>query len=431
MAQRLNPADDDFEVCFAKLVSASRGAVADVHKAVAEVLSEVAEKGDEALVQYTEEFDHHETTAETLRITDDEIRAAVAQVSSEDRAALDLAAARIKTYHQRQMPKDDIYKDDQGVELGGRWRPIQAVGIYVPGGKASYPSSVLMNAVPARVAGVDRLVMCVPTPRGKLNPLVLAAAAISGVDEIYRVGGSQAIAAMAYGTDTIVPVHKIVGPGNAYVAEAKRQVFGKVGIDLIAGPSEILVVADGQNNPEHTAWDLLAQAEHDETAQSILITDDHSFGDKVAASMAKHLKTLESTAIAHESWTEHGAIITVANLMEEAPALINALAPEHLMLAVDDPDAMFEKVDHAGAVFLGRLTPEAIGDYVAGSNHVLPTNRSARFSSGLTIFDFLKRTSIVRTDSAALAKIGPAAVRLAMAEGLPAHAASVSKRLKD
>ena len=430
MAQRLTLGNADFETRFAALVSAPRGSEQDVSRTVKEILSDVSARGDAALCEYTEKFDLHIVEASNLRISDDEIRAAIATVSTEDREALELAAARIKTYHTRQMPQDDRYTDELGVELGCRWTPLDAVGLYVPGGKASYPSSVLMNAVPAKTAGVKRIVMCVPTPRGEINPMVLAAAQIAGVDEIYRVGGAQAIGAMAFGTDTIVKVDKITGPGNAYVAEAKRQVFGKVGIDLIAGPSEILVVADAKNDPAITAMDLLSQAEHDETAQAILITDDVQFGDAVAAAMATHLKALPSGSVAIESWTDFGAIILVDDLTEQAPALVDALAPEHLLIATDDPDVIYDRVRHAGAIFLGRDTPEAIGDYVAGSNHVLPTNRSARFSSGLTLFEFLKRTSVVRTDSAALAKIGPAAVRLAEAEGLPAHAASVAKRLK-
>ncbi len=430
MAQRLNIHFKDFAEQFKALVETPRGSVANVSLTVSDILSDVAKRGDEAVCHYTNKFDGHVVEVGNLRIREDEVKAAIAQVDAADLEALKLAAGRIEAYHKRQMPTDDRYTDDAGVELGCRWTAIDAVGLYVPGGKASYPSSVLMNAVPAKVAGVSRLVMCVPTPNGELNPLVLAAADIAGVDEIYRIGGAQAIAAMAYGTDTIAAVDKIVGPGNAFVAEAKRQVFGKVGIDLIAGPSEILVVADGDNVARMTAIDLLSQAEHDETAQSILLTDDGEFADKVEKAIEEELKILPSAAIASKSWNDFGAIIVVGDLLDDAPALVDALAPEHLMIATDEPEALFERVKHAGAIFMGRSTPEAIGDYVAGSNHVLPTNRSARFSSGLTLFEFLKRTSVVRTDSAALAKIGPAAVRLADAEGLPAHATSVSKRLK-
>ncbi len=429
MPQRLNSLDANFAAAFDALVAQKRGASSDVAGVVSAIIKEVRSKGDTALRQYTEKFDGLKLDPAGLRITAEEIESACAAVDADARAALELAARRIEAYHKRQMPKSERYTDDAGVELGGRWTPIEAVGLYVPGGKASYPSSVLMNAVPARAAGVARIVMCVPTPKGALNPLVLVAAKIAGVDEIYRVGGAQAVAAMAYGTDTIKPVDKIVGPGNAFVAEAKRQVFGHVGIDMIAGPSEILVVADAKNDPTVTAIDLLSQAEHDETAQSILITDDATFADAVCAAVGGHLETLASAPLARQSWNDFGAVIVLRDL-DEAPALIDRLAPEHLMIATDDPEVIFDQVRHAGAVFLGRETPEAIGDYVAGSNHVLPTGRSARFSSGLTIFEFLKRTSIVRAGKAGLAALGPAAQRLAEAEGLPAHARSVSIRLE-
>lgn len=428
MPQRLNSLDANFATAFDALVAQKRGASPDVAAVVSAIIAEVRGKGDVALCQYTEKFDGLKLKPADLRITASEIESAYASVDAEARAALELAASRIEVYHKRQMPTSERYTDDVGVELGGRWTPIEAVGLYVPGGKASYPSSVLMNAVPARAAGVARVVMCVPAPKGVLNPLVLAAAKIAGVHEVYRVGGAQAVAAMAYGTDTIKPVDKIVGPGNAFVAEAKRQVFGHVGIDMIAGPSEILVVADAKNDPAVIAVDLLSQAEHDETAQSILITDDAGFADAVCAAVDDHLSTLASAPLARQSWNDFGAVIVVRDI-KESPSLIDRLAPEHLMIATDDPEAIFDQVHHAGAVFLGRETPEAIGDYVAGSNHVLPTGRSARFSSGLTIFAFLKRTSIVRAGEAGLAALGPAAQRLAEAEGLPAHARSVSIRL--
>jgi len=429
MTQRLDSSDQDFVAQFAALVTQKRGAAPDVARVVADIVADVVARGDKALCHYTEKLDGLAVSPAGLKISRDEIEAAYQSVDASARADLELAASRIEAYHKRQLPKDERYTDEEGIELGGRWTPIEAVGIYVPGGKASYPSSVLMNAVPARVAGVKRIAMCVPTPKGEINPLVLAAAKIAGVDEIYRLGGAQAVAALAYGTDTIPPVDKIVGPGNAYVAEAKRQVFGHVGIDMIAGPSEILVVADAKNDPQWTAIDLLSQAEHDEIAQSILITDDRGFANAVCEGVEDHLATLPSAPIARKSWEGFGAVVIVSNLEGEAPALIDQLAPEHLMIAAENPDGIFENVHHAGAVFLGRNTPEAIGDYVAGSNHVLPTGRSARFSSGLTIFEFIKRTSIVRVGEGGLAAIGPAAERLAEAEGLPAHARSIRIRL--
>ncbi|HWK46161.1 MAG TPA: histidinol dehydrogenase [Stellaceae bacterium] len=424
---RLDASAPGFEAAFRSLLDAQREADADVQAVVAEILADTRRRGDAALIDYTKRFDRHAVTAETLRITDAEIEAAVAACSAETIAALRLAAERIAAFHRRQVPDGFDYVDATGVRLGALWRPIAAVGLYVPGGTAAYPSSVLMNAVPAQVAGVERLVMVVPTPDGALNPLVLAAARLAGVHEIYRIGGAQAVAALAYGTATIRPVDKIVGPGNAYVAAAKRQVFGTVGIDMIAGPSEILVVADGANHPAWIAADLLSQAEHDASSQSILITDDAGFADRVAAEVAAQLLTLPRRAIAETSWRDHGAIIIVPDLTAAMP-LVDRLAPEHLELAVERPDELLAQVRNAGSVFLGRYTPEAIGDYVAGPNHVLPTARSARFSSGLGVLDFLKRTSFVGCDAASLAKIGPAAVTLAGAEGLGAHARSITIR---
>jgi histidinol dehydrogenase len=428
--RRLNAADADFERQFAGLVEESRDTAAEVDQTVTEILATVRAGGDAALVDYTRRFDRFPATIETLRISATEIDRAVAEIPAQTRAALELAAERITAFHRSQMPADRDTVDAAGVRLGWRWRPIEAVGLYVPGGTASYPSSVLMNALPAKVAGVDRLVMVVPTPDGTLNPLVLAAARLAGVDEIYRIGGAQAVAALAYGTETIRPVDKIVGPGNAYVAAAKRQVFGTVGIDTIAGPSEILVVADGQNDPAWIAADLLSQAEHDRVAQAILITDDAGFADAVVAAAADHLSRLPRQAIAAESWQRHGAIILVRSLDDAIP-LVDRIAPEHLELAVAEPDRMMERVRNAGAIFLGRHTPEAIGDYVAGPNHVLPTSRAARFASGLGVNDFVKRTTYVGCDPASLARIGPAACVLAEAEGLGAHALSVSIRLQN
>jgi histidinol dehydrogenase len=429
MTARLTSTDLGFAQAFDALVAQKRGAAPDVAADVSAILLDVRARGDEAVCHYTEKFDRVSLAPVDLRVTEATMNEAIHSIDAETRAALELAASRIEAYHREQLPTSGRRTDEAGVELGGRWTPIDAVGLYVPGGKASYPSSVLMNAIPACVAGVARIVMCVPAPGGNINPLVLAAAKLAGVNEVYCVGGAQAIAALAYGTATIAPVDKIVGPRNAYVAEAKRQVFGHVGIDMIAGPSEILVVADGKNAPALTAMDLLSQAEHDEVAQSILITDDPAFADAVAEKVDHHLETLPSAAVARRSWNDFGAIIKVGDLVADAPELIDRLAPEHLMIATGDPDALFERVRHAGAVFLGRHTPEALGDYVVGSNHVLPTARSARFSSGLTVLEFMKRTSIVRAGEAGLKAIGPAAVRLAEAEGLPAHAASVRMRL--
>ncbi|MBC8129253.1 MAG: histidinol dehydrogenase, partial [Rhizobiaceae bacterium] len=393
---------------------------ADVDAVVRDIVDRVRREGDAALIALTAKFDGLELSSETLRVGADEIEAAYAGTAPATLAALDLAHARISSHHARQMPRDERYTDALGVELGSRWTAVESVGLYVPGGAASYPSSVLMNAVPAKVAGVSRIAMVVPAQKGALNPLVLAAARIAGVDEIYRVGGAQAVAALAYGTATIAPVAKIVGPGNAYVATAKRQVFGKVGIDMIAGPSEVLVIADGSNDPDWIAADLLAQAEHDAAAQSILITDDARFADAVDAAVTRQLTMLERRETAAASWSDYGAIILVRDL-DEAPALADRIAAEHLEIAVDDPDALFARIRNAGAVFLGRHTPEVIGDYVGGSNHVLPTARSARFSSGLSVLDFVKRTSILKLGAEQLRALGPAAIELARVEGLGAH----------
>ncbi len=428
MPRKLDARRTGFPADFAALIAAQRDSAADVSAATAAIVADVKARGDAAVLDYTARFDKLTLTAATMRVTPEEIAAAVKAIDPATAEALALAAERIRSFHARHRPTDDDYVDAQGVGLGARWTAIGAVGLYVPGGKAAYPSSVLMNAIPAKVAGVDRLVMVVPAPNGILNPLVLAAADLAGVDEIYKIGGAQAVAALAHGTATIAPVDKITGPGNAYVAEAKRQVFGIVGIDTIAGPSEILVVADGQNDPAWIAADLLSQAEHDEAAQSILITDDEAFAEAVAAAVESHLATLPRAEIARASWADHGAIVVVARLDDAVP-LVDALAPEHLELAVANPDALADRIRNAGAIFLGRHTPEAIGDYVAGPNHVLPTSRAARFSSGLSVLDFMKRTTLVRCDADSLAAIGPAAVALARTEGLPAHALSVSIRL--
>ncbi len=428
MPLRLDSKAADFEAQFTALLNSKREASADVDAVVAEIIAEVRQRGDAALLDYTQRFDRLHLTPEQLRIPQQQLDAAVEDCDPETIQALELAAERIADYHRRQKPEDMDYRDEAGVRLGHRWTAVEAAGLYVPGGTAAYPSSVLMNALPAKVAGVERLVMVVPTPDGVVVPLVLAAAKLAGVTEVYRVGGAQAVAALAFGTATIAKVDKIVGPGNAYVAAAKRQVFGTVGIDMIAGPSEILVVADADNRPDFIAADLLSQAEHDTAAQSILITDDAGFADAVEAEVAKQLQALPRTAIARESWDAHGAVITVASLDDSLP-LIDRIAPEHLELAVADPDALAARVRNAGAIFLGRYTPEAIGDYLAGPNHVLPTARSARFSSGLSVLDFMKRSSLISCDAEALARIGPAAVRLAQAEGLEAHAQSVALRL--
>lgn len=428
MPRRLDARTPGFADAFGAFLDAKRGVEAEADAAAAEIIAAVRSRGDTALIELTTRFDRIRLTPDTLRVTAAEIEAAKSSCPPAALKALALAAERIEDFHRRQLPADLDYRDSSGVRLGARWRAIEAVGLYVPGGAAAYPSSVLMSALPARVAGVDRVVVAVPAPDGRLNPLVLAAAHISGVTELYRVGGAQAIAALAYGTETIRPVDKIMGPGNAYVAAAKRRVFGAVGIDLIAGPSEILVVADGKNDPAWIAADLLSQAEHDAVAQSVLITDDASFADAVAAAAERHLATLPRAKVARESWENYGAIIVVGGL-DEACALVDRLAPEHLELAVADPDALAARIRNAGAIFLGRHTPEAIGDYVAGPSHVLPTSRSARFSSGLGVLDFMKRTSLVACGPAELAAIGPAAVTLAEAEGLDAHALSVALRL--
>jgi histidinol dehydrogenase len=418
----------DFEAAFVQLLSMKREEAEDVDQAVAAIIADVRARGDAALIELTARFDRMEVTAERLAFSEAEVEAEIAKVSPEDRAALELAAARIRAYHARQLPEDQSWTDASGATLGWRWTAVSAAGLYVPGGQASYPSSVLMNAIPAKVAGVERLVVTCPTPGGVVNPLVLLAARIAGVDTVYRVGGAQAVAALAYGTATIAPVDKITGPGNAYVAAAKRRVFGRVGIDMIAGPSEILVIADGDNDPDWVALDLLSQAEHDESAQSILITTDAAFGQAVARAVETRLETLERRAIAGASWRDNGAVIVVRDLAEAA-ALANRIAPEHLELLVADPEALAARIPHAGAIFLGAWTPEAIGDYVGGPNHVLPTARSARFSSGLNVLDFMKRTTMARMTPEALAAIGPAAERLAISESLEAHGLSVRARL--
>ncbi|MBL8658575.1 MAG: histidinol dehydrogenase [Rhodospirillales bacterium] len=428
MPWRLERAAADFERRFSAMLAAKREHEPDVAADVAAIIADVRSRGDAALIDYTRRFDRAELTAASVRIASAEVDRLIAACNAEAMAALELAAARIGAFHARQMPADLDETDSAGLRLGYRWTPVAAAGLYVPGGSAAYPSSVLMNALPARVAGVERLVITVPAPNGRLNPLVLAAARLAGVDEIYRVGGAQAIAALAYGTATIAPVDMIVGPGNAYVAEAKRQVFGQVGIDMIAGPSEVLIVADADNDPSWIAVDLLAQAEHDAAAQSILITADADFAEAVCVAVEDHLSTLARRETAAASWNAHGCVILVEDL-DQAPALIDRVAPEHLQLAVADPDALAQRVRNAGAIFLGPLVPEALGDYVAGPNHVLPTGRSARFSSGLGVLDFLKRTTFVGCDADGLAAVGPAAVTLAEAEGLGAHARSVALRL--
>lgn len=427
--KRLDTRDSGFEADFASLLTAREEQGQEVHKPVAEILASVRRDGDATLCALTEKFDRLPLEPAQLAFTPEEIAQACTQVSPELMAALDVAATRIEAFHKAQVPSGIRYTDDVGMTLGMRWIPLDAVGLYVPGGKAAYPSSVLMNAIPARVAGVPRLAMCVPTPDGVINPLVLAAAHRAGVTEIYRIGGAQAVGAMAFGTQTIRPVDRIVGPGNAFVAEAKRQVFGHVGIDSIAGPSDVVVIADSATDPRLIALDLLAQAEHDELAQATLITPDAAFADKVTQAVATELKTLTRTAIASASWERNGAVLVVKDL-EEAVALANRLAPEHLELMVDDPEALFAHVRHAGAVFLGRFCPEAVGDYVGGPNHVLPTSRTARFASGLSVFDFMKRTTFLAGGPDALRRIGPAGVALAQAEGLEAHALSISARLE-
>jgi len=428
MPIRLDARAADFPQKFRAFLDTKREASADVEQAVRAIIADVAARGDAALIELTQKFDRVDIGAAGLRVTAGELDAASAACDKQALDALKLARERIESYHRRQLPTDDRFTDTLGVELGHRWTAIEAVGLYVPGGTAAYPSSVLMNAVPAKVAGVPRVVMVVPAPDGKLNPLVLAAAKLAGVDEIYRIGGAQAVAALAYGTATIAPVAKIVGPGNAYVAAAKRLVFGRVGIDMIAGPSEVLIIADRDANPDWIAADLLAQAEHDTAAQAILITDDAALANAVERAVEAQLKTLPRGSVAGASWRDFGAIILVGAL-DDAVELTDAIAPEHLEIETHDPERLAAKIRNAGAIFLGAHTPEAIGDYVAGSNHVLPTARSARFSSGLGVLDFMKRTSILRLDGEALGRLGPAAIALGKAEGLEAHARSVAMRL--
>ncbi len=430
MARRLDAASADFQSRLSAILSEQREQGQDVVEIVRAIVDDVRQRGDLALREYTARFDKLDLDTVGLRVTQQEVAEAVERVPAEEIEALKIARDRIRSHHERQMPKDDGYTDPIGVALGSRWTAIETVGLYVPGGTASYPSSVLMNAVPAKVAGVERVVMVVPSPAGVINPLVLAAADLAGVDEIYRIGGAQAVAALAYGTETIAPVYKIVGPGNAFVAEAKRQVFGKVGIDMIAGPSEVLIVADGENDPDWVAADLLAQAEHDANAQSVLITDSAQLANAVEEAVYRQLKTLERSEIASASWRDYGVVVTVPDL-EKGMAIANRFAPEHLEILTGEPDILLDHVRNAGAVFLGRYTPEAIGDYVGGSNHVLPTARSARFSSGLSVLDFVKRTSVLRCGADQLAAIGPAAVTLAGSEGLQAHARSVSIRMNN
>jgi histidinol dehydrogenase len=428
MPIRLDSSADDFASRFAAFLAAKREAAADVEEAVRAIIAEVAASGDAALVAFTRKFDRLDLRASSLRVTPAEIDDAFASCDRAARDALALARDRIEAYHRRQVPRDERFVDEIGVELGWRWTALASVGLYVPGGTAAYPSSVLMNAVPAKVAGVPRLVMVVPAPDGRLNPLVLAAAKLAGVDEIYCVGGAQAVAALAYGTATIAAVDKIVGPGNAYVAAAKRLVFGKVGIDMIAGPSEVLILADSGANPDWIAADLLAQAEHDTAAQSILITDDRGFAADVERAVEAQLATLPRAEVARASWRDFGAVILVRKLADAVP-LIDAVAPEHLEIIAADAETLAGQIRNTGAIFLGPHTPEAIGDYVAGSNHVLPTARSARFSSGLGVLDFMKRTSILKCGPDELARLGPAAIALGEAEGLAAHARSVALRL--
>ena len=419
----------NFEKDFETLLSSKREDSLDVDLSVREIIKAVIEKGDQALIDYTQKFDRISLTPDNLRFTQSEIEEQAAKATDKDRKALELAAARIEAYHKKQLPDNAFWTDESGVGLGWRWSPVAAAGLYVPGGLASYPSSVLMNAIPAKVAGVRRLAITVPAPDNKINPMVLLAAQLSGVNEIYRVGGAQAIAALAYGTKPIDPVDKITGPGNAFVAAAKRQVFGKVGIDMIAGPSEILVVADKTSRPDWIALDLLSQAEHDENAQSILITDSDNVVKAVTEQVEIILKNLSRSEIAGKSWNDNGAIIKVPNF-DMAAELSNRIAPEHLELCVSNPENLAKKISNAGAIFLGHWTPEAVGDYVTGPNHVLPTSRSARFSSGLSVMEFLKRTTLAKVSRDALLKIGPSAVTLANSEGLECHGLSISERMK-
>jgi histidinol dehydrogenase len=429
MPLRLDARSSDFGRAFASLLATKRETAANVDGIVTAIIEDVRRRGDAAVIEYTERFDKLRLTPATMRVPDAEIDAALKASAKDTVAALKRAAKRIDAYHRRQLPKDFSYRDAEGLRLGARWTPIASAGLYVPGGTAAYPSSVLMNAIPAKVAGVERLVMTVPASNGTLNPLVLAAARIAGIDEIYRIGGAQAVAALAYGTATIAPVDKITGPGNAYVAEAKRQVFGEVGIDLIAGPSEVVIVADRANDPDWIAADLLAQAEHDAVAQSILITDDDGFANLVTAAVDRLLAELPRRTIAAASWADHGAVIRVKRLSDSID-LIDRLAPEHLQLAVAKPDPLVRRIRHAGAIFIGRHAPEALGDYLAGPNHVLPTSRTARFSSGLGVLDFMKRTSLIGCEEKGLKALGASAISLAKAEGLDAHALSISLRLK-
>lgn len=427
----LSTSDPEFETHFARIVADRRESTDDVAANVTSILSAVKTRGDDALVEYTARFDHHELAGDAdWSIPAEACEEAYRALDGALRDALDLAAARIRAYHEAQLPEDRDYTDGDGVRLGAIWRAVDAAGLYVPGGRAAYPSSLLMNAIPARVAGVERLAICTPTPHGATNDLVLAAAHVAGVDEIWRIGGAQAVGALAYGTQRIGAVDVITGPGNAYVAEAKRQLYGVVGIDMVAGPSEILVIADSDNDPDWIAADLLSQAEHDPTSQSILITDDAAFAALVEDAVTVQTSLLSTEAVARESWQANGVIIVVSDLAREAPALADRLAAEHVELAIADPEAMLRAIRHAGSVFLGRMTPEAIGDYVGGPNHVLPTGRRARFSSGLSVLDFMKRTSFLEVSEAAFAAIGPAAATLAHAEGLPAHAKSVELRRK-
>jgi len=425
---RLSSSDPGFAEAFARVVSDRRESAVDVAGDVAAIIGAVRANGDTALAEYTARFDGHDLDVTGWQVDAETCRAAFDDLTPDLRGALELAAARIRAYHEAQLPEDRDYTDAAGVRLGATWSAVDAAGLYVPGGRAAYPSSLLMNAIPAKVAGVERLVVVTPTPGGEVNPLVLAAAHLAGVDEVWRVGGAHAVAALAYGTGRIAPVDVVTGPGNAWVAEAKRQLYGVVGIDMVAGPSEILVIADAKNDARRIAADLLSQAEHDPTSQSILITDDAAFAQAVAEAVEVELSALATQATARTSWTDNGVIVDVASF-DEAPALANALAAEHVEIATDDPEALMRRIRHAGSVFLGRMTPEAVGDYVAGPNHVLPTGRRARFSSGLSVLDFMKRTSFIQLDQAALEAIGPAAVALADAEGLPAHARSISIRL--
>ena len=426
---RLDATSADFADRFAALVDARRESATDVAQGVAAIIARVRVEGEDALIELTRRLDRFDPVETGWAIDPADCEAAYNALEPGLRTALDLAASRIRAYHERQRPADTDYRDEAGVRLGARWRPVDAAGLYVPGGRAAYPSSLLMNAIPARVAGVERLAMVTPTPDGQVNHLVLAAAHVAGITEIWRVGGAQAVAALAHGAGPIAPVDVVTGPGNAWVAEAKRQLYGVVGIDMVAGPSEIVVVADARNDPQWIAADLLSQAEHDTVTQSILFTDDASFADAVTAAVEEQLGTLATGAVARTAWDANGAVVVVPTLAQAMP-LVDRLAPEHLQLAVDEPQSLFDQVRHAGSVFLGRHTPEAIGDYVAGPNHVLPTGRRARFASGLSVLDFMKRTSFLGLDETALAELGPATVALAEAEGLPAHARSVALRLR-